>query len=101
MVNRPLLHRLEQGRLGLGRGAVDLVGEHYVGEDRSAHEAEHPVSGGAVLLDHFGASDVGGHQIGGELDAAELQVQCVRNRGNEKGLGKTRHADQERVTIRK
>ena len=29
-----LLHRLEQRRLGLGRRAVDLVGEHHVGEDR-------------------------------------------------------------------
>ena len=31
----PLLHRLEQRRLGLGRGAVDLVGQHDVGEDRA------------------------------------------------------------------
>ena len=31
-----LLHRLEQRRLHLGRRAVDLVGEHDVGEDRAA-----------------------------------------------------------------
>ena len=31
----PLLHRLEQGRLGLGRRAVDLVGQDDVGEDRA------------------------------------------------------------------
>ena len=30
-----LLHRLEEGRLGLGRGAVDLVGQDDVGEDRA------------------------------------------------------------------
>ena len=30
-----LLHRLEQARLGLGRRAVDLVGEDEVGEDRA------------------------------------------------------------------
>ena len=29
----PLLHRLEQRALHLGRRAVDLVGEHEVGED--------------------------------------------------------------------
>ena len=31
----PLLHGLEQGRLGLGRGPVDLVGQDDVGEDRA------------------------------------------------------------------
>jgi hypothetical protein len=31
-----LLHRLEQRRLDLGRRAVDLVGQHDVGEDRAA-----------------------------------------------------------------
>ena len=31
----PLLHRLEQGGLRLGRRAVDLVGQHDVGEDRA------------------------------------------------------------------
>jgi hypothetical protein len=30
----PLLHRLEQRGLGLGRGAVDLVGEQQLVEDR-------------------------------------------------------------------
>ena len=35
----PLLHRLEQRRLGLGRRAVDLVGEQQVGEDRTLAEA--------------------------------------------------------------
>jgi limonene-1,2-epoxide hydrolase len=30
-----LLHRLEQGGLGLGRRAVDLVGEDDVREDRA------------------------------------------------------------------
>ena len=33
-----LVHRLEQARLGLGRGAVDLVGEHDVGEERAGLE---------------------------------------------------------------
>ena len=36
-----LLHRLEQRRLDLGRGAVDLVGEHHLGEDR-------PLAGGEL-----------------------------------------------------
>jgi hypothetical protein len=42
----PLLHRLQQRRLRLGRRAVDLVGQQHVGEDRPLHEAElaRPVS---------------------------------------------------------
>ena len=33
-----LLHGFEHGRLRLRRGAVDLVGQHDVGEDRPVHE---------------------------------------------------------------
>jgi hypothetical protein len=35
-----LLHRLEHGRLGLGRGAVDLVGQDDLGEDRTLAKLE-------------------------------------------------------------
>ena len=35
------LHRFEQGGLRLGRRAVDLVGQHDVGEDRPGQELEH------------------------------------------------------------
>jgi hypothetical protein len=45
-----LLHRLEQGRLGLGRGAVDLVGEDDVGEDRARLEDEGSGAGRLVVL---------------------------------------------------
>ena len=41
-----LLHGLQQRGLGLGRGAVDLVGQHDVGEDRPLHEPERPLAGG-------------------------------------------------------
>ena len=64
-----LLHRLEQRRLRLRRGAVDLVGQQQVGEDRSGLEAELAL---AVLLDKdVRADDVGGHQVRRELDAVE------------------------------
>ena len=35
-----LFHRLEQGGLGLGRGAVDLVGQDDLGHDRARPELE-------------------------------------------------------------
>ena len=34
------IHCFQQRRLGLGRGAVDLVSEENVGEDRAAFELE-------------------------------------------------------------
>ena len=67
-----LLHRLEQGGLRLGRRAVDFVGENDVGEDRPLDELElAPALGG--FLQNVGAGDVGRHQVGRELDAAEVE----------------------------
>ena len=67
----PLGHRLQQRRLRLGRGAVDLVGQQQVGEDRPVPELEtarlHVVDGRA--------EQVGGQQVGGELDPREVQAQ--------------------------
>ena len=41
----PLAHRLQQGALRARRGAVDLVGQHDVGEDRARAEDELAASG--------------------------------------------------------
>ncbi len=56
-----LLHGFEQRRLRLRRGAVDLVGQHQVGEDRAGLEAQRL---GAVVVgfDDHASDDVGGHQ---------------------------------------
>ena len=51
----PLLHRLQQGGLGLGRGAVDLVGEDDVGEDRPGDERELAAAGLGIVLEDVGA----------------------------------------------
>ena len=71
-------HGLEQGRLGLGRGPVDLVGDEDVGEHRAGPELEAL----DAAVPHADADDVGGQQVGRELDAAVLGV----DRGGE-GLG--------------
>ena len=60
-------HDLEQRRLHLGRRAVDLVGQHEVGEDRAELDVEGVLAG---LVD-AGADDVGGHEVGRELQAGE------------------------------
>ncbi|MNM70879.1 hypothetical protein D3C81_825240 [compost metagenome] len=77
-----LLHHLEQRRLGLGRGAVDLVGEQQVGEHRAAAQLE--LLAGQVVDGVPG--DVAGHQVGGELDACELAAEAARQGAHQQGL---------------
>src|SRR6478672_333019 len=55
----PLLHRLEQRRLGLRRGPVDFVGQQQVGEDRTRVELEF---GRAGVVDQR-AGDITWHQV--------------------------------------
>ena len=92
-----LLHRLEQRRLRLRRGAVDLVGEQQVGEDRSRLEAELAL---AVLLDQdVRADDVGRHQVRRELDAVERAVDDVGEGAHEHRLAQAGHALEQRVAV--
>ena len=62
-----LLHRFEQGGLGFRRGAVDLVSQHDVGEQRPRLENE--LAATFDFLEHRVSRDVAGQQIGRELDA--------------------------------
>ena len=96
----PLLHGLEQGGLGLGRRAIDLVGEDDVGEERAVQELEQPLAGGLVLLEHLGAGDVRRHQVRRELNAAEAEVERVGQRADHERLRQPRHADQQAVAAR-
>ncbi len=60
-----LFHRLQQGRLRLRGGSVDLVGEHDVGEQRARLEAE--LLGAALI--HADPNEVCGQQVRCELHA--------------------------------
>ena len=74
--NDPFLHRFEQRALGLGRGAVDLVGEQEIGEHGPLLVLEFQLAAAGVL-EQLGADDVRGHQIRGELDALEADAEHV------------------------
>ena len=78
-----LLHGLEQRALGLGGRAVDLVGEQERREDRPLDEVERVV----LEVEDVRARDVGGHEIGGELDAVGLGAEDVGEGADEEGLG--------------
>jgi hypothetical protein len=67
-------HGLEQCRLGLRPGPVDLVHQQYVGKQRPAAEHEIILRG----IEHVGADDVAGHQIRGALHAFEFAAEDSR-----------------------
>ncbi len=70
------LHGFEEGGLRFWRGAVDFIGKDDLREDRAMDEGECPMSR-SIFHDHVGANDVRGHQVGGELDAGEFEVQSL------------------------
>ncbi len=83
-----LLHHFQQGALHLGRGAVDLIGQQQVGEDR----AERGVELAGFLVVDPRAHQVGGHQVGGELDALELAADGLGQGFDRHGFGQAGHA---------
>ena len=91
----PLLHRLEQRRLRLRRRAVDLVGEHDVGEHAARAELElvrRPVP------DRH-ADDVGGEEVGRELDAVPRRRDRAGDRLGERRLADAGHVLDEQVAL--
>ena len=94
--DRVFLHGFEQGRLGLGGGSIDLVGEHDLREDRARLKLEDAAAVGQ-LHDDVGADDVGRHQVGRELDPVEIERDGVGQGPHQEGLAQARHPFQERV----
>ncbi len=92
-----LLHRLQQCRLGARRSAVDLVRHQELREHRTGDEAEVALAAGA-FLQHFAAENVGGHQVGRELNAARIEAERDAHGFDQLGLGEAGDADQQAVT---
>ncbi len=95
MLHLALLHRLEEGGLHLGGGAVDLVGEDDVGEDRALAGVELAVLGVVDLR----AGDVGGQEVGRELDAHEAGADAVGQGVHGERLGQAGDALDEDVAV--
>ena len=92
------LHRFKQRRLGLWRRSVDLIRQHNVGEQRSLHETEIAMTGRTIFFHDLRAGDVGGHQVGCELNATERKVQRLGQRADHQRLGQTGYSLQHHVT---
>ena len=88
-----LLHRLQQTGQCPGAGAVDLVSQHHVGEQRTLHKLELLVR----RLPHSRANDVRWHQVVGELDAVEVAAQAAGDGASEQRLANAGDAFDQRV----
>jgi hypothetical protein len=84
------LHGFEQRGLGLGRRAVDFVGQNHVGENRAVNE--HHLSALGGLLQNFRAGDVRRHEVGRELDALEFEVENLGDGFDQQRLGQAGRA---------
>jgi hypothetical protein len=90
-----LFHGLEQRRLRLGRGPVDLIAEHDVGEHRTRLELE--VAPLLVIGAHTG--DVAGQQVRRELDPPHGAVDRPGQRLGQHGLAHPGHVLDEQVAL--
>src|SRR5437764_6695221 len=95
LANRHLtfLHRLQQCRLHLGGGAVDLVGQQQVAEHRA--ELGREVAPAGVV--NAGADQIGRDEVGGELDPARRATDHLGEGLDGDGLGEPGHAFEQDV----
>ena len=93
-----LLHRLKQSGLCFGRRPVDFISEDHVRKNRAAHEKHFPSL--ASVLQDFGAGNVGRHEVGGELDALEFEMEDPGNGLDQQRLGQSRRPRNQAMTAR-
>ncbi len=82
------LHGFEQCGLGFRRGAIDLVGQQQVGEQRPFAQFE--LLGLHVV--HRMPGDIAGHQVRGELDTCELAAEAAGEGTHQQCLAQPRNA---------
>ena len=91
------LHRLQKRRLHLGGRPVDLVGQDQVGKYRTL--LHHEFS--RALIEDHGPNQVGGEQVGRELDTLKIELQYLRQRVDGQGFRQARYAFEQDVAARK
>ena len=91
----PLLHRLEKRRLGFRRGAVDLVGQYHLGDDRPCPKLEVAV----LLVVYRHAGYVGRQQVRRELYAFEFASGGPGDASGQHGLAHPWHILDQRMPL--
>lgn len=62
------------------------------------YEAESTVAGFRIHFENIGAGDIGGHEVGSELNALETELQSTRQGRNQEGFRQTGNSDQQGMT---
>lgn len=87
-------HGFQQRTLRLGAGAVDFIGQQHLGEQRAWMKDK---AFAAPVVDGH-ASQVAGHEVGGELHPRKLQAKAVRQGMCQRGFSHARQVFNEQVT---
>ena len=90
-----LLHHLQQGRLGLGGGAVDLVGQKEIADRRAGLVLKIA----QLLVVDGEAGDVRRHDVGGKLHAVVVQREGLGEGHGQGGLAHAGDVVEEDVTL--
>ena len=84
----------------LRRRTIDLVPQQDMAENRSRLKAELAASL-VIRKDDAGTRDIGGHQIDGELNPVEAQIERQSQRLDQRGLPRAGNTFDQNVTTRK
>ena len=82
-----LFHNLEQGRLRLCAGAVDLIAQQHIAINRTPHKAERA----GIAIVHRKARNVRGQCVGRKLHALKVQAQRTGQCQCQRGLAGAGH----------
>ena len=93
-----LLHRFQQSRLRFGWSPVDFIGQQHIGENRPFDETEALAPTLPVDIQNLSANDVRGHQIRGELNPFEMQIENLSQSAHHQSLSQTRQTNHQAVT---
>ena len=83
-----------------GRRPIDFVGENDVRENGTRQKLELSLSCALILLKDFGAGNVGGHQVGCELNPIKRQAHRLGQRADHQSFCQTGNTDKQCVSSR-
>ena len=92
-----IVDEFQKRRLRLGWRTVDFVCQDDVVENRSGHEDKLPLPGGRIFLNDVGSGNVRRHEVGGELNSGEVQIEHLGYRVHDEGFRQPWHTGDDAV----
>ena len=84
--------------MGSWRGAIDLISQENLGEDRARQELK-PAAAVFFCLQDARAKNVSGHQVGCALDAPKRESEPLGQAVDQGGLAQSRRPFEQNVSI--